>query len=106
MELKDYIKEAVISIKEAASDVDAHMKNTGQMPSSDEFYTPETSVKSISFDIATTVSETSGSAESGGAGAGIKIAGISIGGRVEGEQTANATSEHVSRIKFDLKINY
>jgi hypothetical protein len=107
MNLKEYIVEAITSIKEATKQIDNNLLQSGiRPPDGEEFYNSRTSVSTVSFDIATTVAEVSNSGTSSNASAKIQIVGFKIGGDATQNHQSNTTSEHISRIKFDISMNY
>jgi len=105
MELKDFIKGTLTEIIEAVTEVQAAVKPSGAMINPREYgrdvrttTNDGASIYQIDFDIAVTVSDTSGAK----GGIGVFVAGIGLG--TKGETAESNVSQN--RIKFQIPISY
>lgn len=105
MELKEFIKTAIINITEAVSDLQKELDNgtvvnptlfQGEHGKSIVINNDVRMIERLNFDVAVTASESSGL--EGGAKAGISIFGAKVG------TETNAKTENVSRLTFSIPL--
>lgn len=105
MELKDFIKTAITDITEAVCELQSQLNNGAivnpTLPNQNTMRTLKVGedicpIENLTFDIAVTVTETSGTDSS--ANAGISILGAKIGAE------SSARTENVSRLSFSIPI--
>ena len=99
MELRDFIENTLISIKEGVRGANQGLaKSLGENPDSLYFTMHASKTHSINFDVAVTVSNEEGKSKSGGGKLNISV--VSIGAEAGSEKKQMQTN--ISRIKFDI----
>lgn len=105
MELKEFIKTAIVNITEAVSDLQKDLDNgtvinptllQGDYGKSIVINNEVRVIERLNFDVAVTASESSGL--EGGAKAGISIFGAKVGAET------NAKTENISRLTFSIPL--
>jgi hypothetical protein len=100
MNLKMFIKEALIDIIGAVEDAQANLKNGKVVPEVNKNYksveTGISEIQAVEFDISVTADEKSGSE------AKLNVVAAIVGGGVKGQSDASAG--HVARLKFKIPI--
>lgn len=100
MDLKDFVKKALIDITGAIEEAKAS-SHLAIAPGYVQ-QNPVTEPQFIEFDVATTVVEASNTSGSGGAKISVVGVGISLGG----ERGVSANHENVSRVKFQVPVYF